>query len=995
MKKLTTLIVLSFSAFLNVIAQNELNITLRDKTYTEGFDSIIANVSKDSILTGVLYDRVIPWSNLTSFTDSSKVTSDGFYQSWHELFNATYTNSRLKTSEQLQLKSSYYAQYDTLTLGAINYNYNTIAFRALADSILIVHNSLLYDGLFGNPYDTKNICFGTLLYSEIVKRKNYYIKFDSDAILQNDTNTIKKISLIVNSNGQDYLLNGVNVISFSDTGLYRLTIKTVKSNADVTTVFQDIYVTDGLNKKGVLSSLCIPESPKIVIADIPYNGYNGNLKGQADVTIFYHADGTGNCEYKMKKPIIILDGFDYQNKLKANVLYQEYLSYFDGAVGVQVGDSLRRKGYDIIVFNPIIYPNAGALVDGGVDYVQRNAYTLIKLINQINDSLVTNNSTEKIVIIGPSMGGQISRYALTYMEQNSMPHNSRLWVSFDSPHHGANVPMAAQHYIKFFGLKVGIASAQATLHGNILSPVSQQLLINQTQYLGGINNNYYNNSNPERMGWINTLNTSGFPTQTRNIALINGSSAGGYFHNPSSTMYNFLLMSPVLPNINGYANGYFIPKNLNTSDVFNGKIQFCLPLLFWNICFSIYSENSSYSNTDVKSAIDACPGGLYDIQDELKDEGTSINNWVASYFPNLTHDASFIPSISALAFTNSNFDWKTKFDDRNLVCTNEIPFDNYYAPIQNESHVTITKPSYQWLLQEITKGHKGTDCPTICADGLLGANLMCSAMTELYDLNDMIQTQYFPYVSTIWTCSAGLTISGFPFNPINTASVTAGTVTATSQEWIKATIVNPCGNNVEIIRYITVTPATPTMFLNRTPYFNCQSFVVVKNAANTPVYGATYEYSTDGVNYAPNPNGPGHNSMIYPYVNTPFSVWCKMTTLCEGLLPIIYSSFSSLNNPNCNQKTDQTAPTALENLRIDAYPNPTSNKWNIMLYNFVLTNFVSAKLFDITGKTVWTGRKTDFSNSNIEIPAYNLAIGTYSLQIITDKQSETFKLIKK
>lgn len=86
--------------------------------------------------------------------------------------------------------------------------------------------------------------------------------------------------------------------------------------------------------------------------------------------------------------------------------------------------------------------------------------------------------------------------------------------------------------------------------------------------------------------------------------------------------------------------------------------------------------------------------------------------------------------------------------------------------------------------------------------------------------------------------------------------------------------------------------------------------------------------------------------------------------------------------------------TIQQSYKITVYPNPTSNNWNIMLYNFVLTTFAEVKLFDINGNVVWKRNKTDFSNSNIEIPATNLAIGIYSLRIITDTQSQTIKLIK-
>ena len=48
------------------------------------------------------------------------------------------------------------------------------------------------------------------------------------------------------------------------------------------------------------------------------------------------------------------------------------------------------------------------------------------------------------------MGGLIARYGLSFMEQNSMNHETRLYISFDSPHLGANIPVSFQYLINYF-----------------------------------------------------------------------------------------------------------------------------------------------------------------------------------------------------------------------------------------------------------------------------------------------------------------------------------------------------------------------------------------------------------------------------------------------------------------------------------------------------------------------------------------------------------------
>jgi Secretion system C-terminal sorting domain len=81
-------------------------------------------------------------------------------------------------------------------------------------------------------------------------------------------------------------------------------------------------------------------------------------------------------------------------------------------------------------------------------------------------------------------------------------------------------------------------------------------------------------------------------------------------------------------------------------------------------------------------------------------------------------------------------------------------------------------------------------------------------------------------------------------------------------------------------------------------------------------------------------------------------------------------------------------------LQIDAYPNPTFNKWNIMFYNFASIKYANLKLMDMNGKVVWSLVKKEFSNSNIEVPASNLSNGIYCLNVITDSQVTNIKLVK-
>lgn len=126
-----------------------------------------------------------------------------------------------------------------------------------------------------------------------------------------------------------------------------------------------------------------------------------------------------------QKAMLLVTGFDAYNTLSA-----EYYRY----EGKELFDALLAKGYKIYVltfaFNAQELARNAAVVHSAIEYVS---------------SLNNNN---KIVVAGMSMGGVISRYALTKDEetQNNLNSNNYLpvshFVSIDAPQQGAIISTA-------------------------------------------------------------------------------------------------------------------------------------------------------------------------------------------------------------------------------------------------------------------------------------------------------------------------------------------------------------------------------------------------------------------------------------------------------------------------------------------------------------------------------------------------------------------------
>lgn len=68
-----------------------------------------------------------------------------------------------------------------------------------------------------------------------------------------------------------------------------------------------------------------------------------------------------------------------------------------------------------------------------------------------------------ISILGPNITGLIFRYALVFIEKNSISHNTRLWVSLDGPRQGKNIPIVDQYFISYFIDAINKASIKEAL----------------------------------------------------------------------------------------------------------------------------------------------------------------------------------------------------------------------------------------------------------------------------------------------------------------------------------------------------------------------------------------------------------------------------------------------------------------------------------------------------------------------------------------------------
>lgn len=463
MKKLLLLIVLSISLG-HLYAQVD---TVQSQSYTQQIDSAFSPLLSDSIPYDRLYDRVFPWAGLQQTFSGDTIDFSTLKQAWYEL----------ELSRTSTLLTQPYASYKKLRDTAYSSRIkNRVQVAAIAVKIAAIDTMAFIDGRLdstaagwdkvagqASPFNIHNVTLSAVSMDDFVIGKEYTLEMKSEHLKNTDRSGIHSIEITEPINDINITLAPDQLTTFSVavTGNYNLKIRTNFEDGSHFINNQNVTVRDSV----VLRSDC--DRKKIVIeSDIPFQGAGESetTTSLADVYYYYHYDENGDCEEVLEKPVIICDGYDPVDGRDIVDIEDQFTFYDKNDLEVLSIEELRNQGFDVIIMNfPVIgseqvnYRNGvknsnGNYVnragrDGGTDFTQRNAFLMVKLIQMVNEQLETNGSDEELGIIGPSMGGQVTRYALAYMEEKhaqgvpDMDHNTRVWISFDSPHHGANIPL--------------------------------------------------------------------------------------------------------------------------------------------------------------------------------------------------------------------------------------------------------------------------------------------------------------------------------------------------------------------------------------------------------------------------------------------------------------------------------------------------------------------------------------------------------------------------
>ena len=1043
--KLLFIVICTFST----TAQSQATFTGLKKDYTQSMDSIITYVNKTPITTGILYDRVMSFSSLNMLKENAVITKSNyknFLQSWSELYRSAYTPTFLSL-ESLKTNINTNTNPNLVDIGIINTKMNYIDYGTPTTPSLTNVGGYLYNVAGINPFLEKQITVISPL-KEKVNSGTVTFRLKSSLMLQLTGLQIK--TLVANFGTatnynliNNYVISTTNpVVSFSTSGkkTFVFTVTFSNNTTETLNATMDIVVSNS-SAMAMASPLSFPLEQDFVgtagvtsstTGNLAFQGYNETsaTKGVLEYRTYYNkVTNNGSVASKINKPIIILDGYDpgdgrkiYQGSAgydsPKSSLYE--LMYYDhdnntATDKISLVEKLRSApyGFDVTLVN---FPN-------GADYVERNAMALVALLTRENAKLATNGSTEKISIIGPSMGGLVSRYALAHMEKNNISHNTRLWVSFDSPHLGANIPIGAQENLYFYGYKGRQDQAKLKFDENFRSPAARQMLIEQ---LDGVHEatpyptnlwsssvlNGQNNNSPFRQQFQNNLNSNGisgsngYPQNLRKIALINGTTNGTKTNNSGNKFlelaaftiikYGQIFGTPIQTKIKvATIDDSFLQNTGGFGQTFSGKVTI-------KRVGGIEVQNGSISRTNAnpRGSMDIVQGGTFNTQGIIKDEFTlALNDAVDSqewrtYLPN----HAFIPSVSALAFKNPNFDWSTAFN-RNLVCdplNKEIYFDSYFAPSTNQEHVFISSENADWLIKELQGIPQAPSFP-LQANLISGPDSICANTT--FTFGDVCK---LPSAVITWTVTPNTQlVTSTPYSvTINGSANSEISITATFQNG--QTTTKTIWSGAPAIRVLDTYSNIPyNSTLINGPYWNPVWGFKTSNM-NNPVEEFIFNDLSDNLIIA-KPAYNGYASISASELSlgygetTSFYVYTKNS--CGFINPIkkalvkttIYCPTLCELGIGCD--LERPVYTSTNDSFYKIYPNPSANIINVDLKNQEQkpnsNAVIFAKLFNMMGEVK---SNVSISNNIATINVAGLPKGIYILKINIDGSIESHQV---
>lgn len=765
--KLYSLIIAVIFSATNIHAQ-----TL-DDNYSEVrsyLNSMFQQLNKNRVPTGILLDYGIDLVDMEDYDGT--VLADSTY------VNVDIYRDILKTIISSDVKTNYNSSYNSvkakidaldnvsvdgpIKLSAAFFQYNVIKSNAIEDNLIVydeVNNKVCdayNDNGWINPYDTKNL-FAVTVGAQSSDSSSVQYVLPDEYYFTNSSITQMYFDAGDGLGYRPCLKNSTISVNYTTEGIktLKLRIRTLQgqyleSHTYIQIKFPNVSIQGG--------SIYTTED------------YTETIDG---ITLSARIVYDSSISSQIRKPFIVVEGFDpwmLQNIYQSDT-NNGYNPYPQSNIHTGYTDYEDYK----YVFNNILHDEYGYDViyvdwDNCTADIKKNAILLQKIIEDINLQKAVAGSTEKNVILGLSMGGLISRYALRNMEQNGTKHEVATYISGDTPHLGVNVPIGLQIFIEqllsfvhgfdtAYSLFDEYLSNRLSEGESIIKDVLYSDAARQMMYYSAIGTDIIDYFHVE---WQEELDRIGFPSGDNNegielLALTNNSSYEhiyGLIQDDSGDEHllyidGYAKASVLLDFVFSFYQDFFdmlldnteieeVSKTLGSNRIeidaeVNllrsenvGKPLSKLKVIYskkflWLDCFEkrITIFDSEVNIPSVPLYYEDFPGSVY----TLNSSGSHHYNGNASnllgkyqYQLGFKSNIMFVPTASALNIIGGGrSEYKQDFNNNLLIPKVDIPFDSYHIDnsldenIDTKTHINFSDYAYRWLSNQINMTIEGPD----------------------------------------------------------------------------------------------------------------------------------------------------------------------------------------------------------------------------------------------------------------------------------------------
>ncbi|MEW9550323.1 hypothetical protein [Nonomuraea sp. NPDC050783] len=374
------------------------------------------------------------------------------------------------------------------------------------------------------------------------------------------------------------------------------------------------------------------------------------------------ATGTAAVHYgaghdRLVKPMIIADGFNHGPSDLAGLWNQLDAPYPPHQQRLLT--QLLAQGIDVVLLG----------FGARHTHIQANAGVAASCVRRAIGERAGN---APLIVGGLGVGGLITRYALAEMESRGEDHQTETYLSYDTPHNGAWIPLILQQ-LAYFAQSL-VPAGQADL---ISSPMAQQVLwawVESGRYSGPVAT-----ASLLRVEFLEDLRRVGwFPVRPRKLGVANGAADGtGRNIPPDEPVFEWSALG-------GLAGASVRTQPEGGQDRLVGGMR-ALPM--W----------ASRSYTSQVPSFDGAPGGTLAAYGTVADGlGTPIESKYRS--------ACFVPSVSSVALQFDPLEWPVDlYTDITALSPEHSQLDDYHCDAQNSEHGKVTAPLAEWILDQLGK----------------------------------------------------------------------------------------------------------------------------------------------------------------------------------------------------------------------------------------------------------------------------------------------------